>query len=192
MTTPFHFFLCPQQDLIVRSKPNLVRLFLRTIMQILFTVTTLIDSIIDLLSFYSCLLNVYFRQFFFSPFPSILNFLSYLPLIIHLSILLPVLLPLSFIFAVPFFHLAYFPSAVFAGAGVWGESGDNRWRLHSRREKCDYYEPPYPSGLDVPVVLSAQVQLSSSGEDLPQGCPESCAWLWWVTFHFLYTPFLTD
>lgn len=69
---------------------------------------------------------------------------------------------------------------VLARAGVWGEGGDNgRW-LHSWGAQCDHHEPPYPSGLDVPLVLSAQVQLSSSGKDLSQGCTEGCARLWWV------------
>lgn len=71
-------------------------------------------------------------------------------------------------------------SVVLARAGVWGEGGDNRWWVHSGRAQCDHHEPPYTSGLDVPLVLPAQVQLPSTGEDLPQGCPQGCAWLRWV------------
>lgn len=59
---------------------------------------------------------------------------------------------------------------VLAGASIWSEGGNNRWWFHSRRAERDHHEPPYPPGLDVPLVLSAQVQLPSSGKDLPQGC----------------------
>lgn len=69
---------------------------------------------------------------------------------------------------------------VFAGAGIWGEGGNNRGWLCSGGAQCHHHEPPHPSRLDVSLVLSAQVQLPSTGEDLPQGCPQSCAWLWWV------------
>lgn len=83
--------------------------------------------------------------------------------------------------------LPLFP--VFARTGIWGQGGDNRRRLHPRWEKCDHHEPSHPSGLDVPVVLSAQVQLPPSGEDLPQGCAEGCARLWCVS-RFIISPSL--
>lgn len=78
---------------------------------------------------------------------------------------------------------------VFARTGIWGQGGDYRRRLHPRWEKCDHHEPSHPSGLDVPVVLSAQVQLPPSGEDLPQGCAEGCARLWCVP-RFIISPSL--
>lgn len=95
----------------------------------------------------------------------------------------------KWIFSSSFFQSSAFPfftlllclhSTVPTGAGVQGESGDHRRWLHSGWEKCDHHEPPHPPGLDVPVVLSAQVQLPAAGEDLPQGCPEGCSWLRWV------------
>lgn len=108
----------------------------------------------------------FFKSPFFPPF----NHLS-----LHSAFSLPHWLFLSFsLFSSPSSSLH---SIVPTGAGVQGESGDNRRRLYSGREKCDHHESPHPPGLDVPVVLSAQVQLPSSGEDLPQGCPEGCSWL---------------
>lgn len=81
---------------------------------------------------------------------------------------------------------------VFAGTGIWGQSGDHRRWLRPRWEKCDHHEPSHPSGLDVPVVLSAQVQLPSPGEDLPQGCAEGCPRLWWVSWFIFYSLFLSN
>lgn len=83
----------------------------------------------------------------------------------------------SFCLLYYYLHLPCLPFTVPTGAGVQGEGGDHRRRLHSGREKCDHHEPPHPSGLDVPVVLSAPVQLPSPGEDLPQGRPEGGSWL---------------
>lgn len=47
------------------------------------------------------------------------------------------------------------PSIVLARAGIWGEGCNNRRRLHSGGAQRDHHEPPHPSGLDVPLVLSA-------------------------------------
>ncbi len=55
-----------------------------------------------------------------------------------------------------------------AGAGVRGEGGDHGRRLRSGRAQRHHHEPPHASGLDVPMVLSAALQLPASGEDLPQ------------------------
>lgn len=160
-------------------------------MQILFTVTTWFDSIINLFSFCCCPLNLSFHQSLLSPSASFLIItLIYPPLspFCFLSPNAPFNSSLSFTSVSSSCHPL--PSVVLTGTGVWGESGDYRWWLHSGWEKCDHHEPPHPSGLDVPVVLPAQVQLPSSGEDLPQGCPEGCAGLRWVCGgHFLYACF---
>lgn len=141
------------------------------------------------------LLNLSFHQSLLSPSASFLIItLIYPPLsaspFCFLSPTPPFNSSLCFTSVSSSHHLASLPSVVLTGTGVWGESGDNRWWLHSGGEKRDHHEPPHPSGLDVPVVLPAQVQLPSSGEDLPQGCPEGCARLRWVcSGHFLYTCF---
>lgn len=157
---------------------------MRANMQILFTETTwfITISIIDLFlsclsTFLTCMYHLFPSQPLLSPLTIFSNDPPCLPSISPTSLpLLSPLFPLSFLILT----LASLTSAVFAGAGVWSKGGDNRWWLRSWGAKCDHHEPPHSPGLDVPLVLSAQVQLPSSGEDLSQGCLEGCAWLWWV------------
>lgn len=132
-------------------------------------------SIVAIFSPLSCLIShqhLFSSSIFFLIHHSLPRLIFYLFILLSLS---PHWLFLSFShFSSPSSSLH---SIVPTGASVQGESGDYRRRLHSGREKCDHHESPHPPGLDVPVVLSAQVQLPSSGEDLPQGCPEGCSWL---------------
>ncbi len=62
-----------------------------------------------------------------------------------------------------------------AGAGVRGEGGHHGRRLRSGRAQHHHHEPPHASGLDVPVELSAALQLPASGEGLPQSGAQGCA-----------------
>lgn len=103
-------------------------------MQILFTVAAGIEGIIYLFSSHS-LLNVSYHlpsyQSLLSPSTSFFNNHSCFPLIIYLSILLSLTalsIPPSLVLLLyhPPSAPASLPSVVIAGAGIWGEGGDNR------------------------------------------------------------------
>lgn len=74
------------------------------------------------------------------------------------------------------FHSFSFSTPGSVGARVRGEGGHHGWRVCPWRTQRDHHEPPYASGLDVPLVLSAEAQLPPPGEDLPQSCSQSRAW----------------